>query len=105
MKKVEYNKKSSHKGILRVRIVLMQFFIEKKYTKIMKLKNINQIGFLDWWILIPLSVVMYLIFHIFAYFFLNILNHKLTAKGKGIVQFIGYTIVIIFMLLSLLSFL
>ena len=70
----------------------------------MKLKNINQIGFLDWWILIPLSIVMYLIFHIFAYFFLNILNHNLNARGKGAVQFIGYTIIIILMLLSLLSF-
>ena len=70
----------------------------------MKLKNINQIGFLDWWILIPLSIVMYLIFHIFAYFFLNILNHKLNARGKGAVQLIGYTIIVILMLLSLLSF-
>ena len=70
----------------------------------MELKNINQSGFLDWWILVPLSVLMYIIFHIFAYFFLNILNHKLTTKGKGVVQFVGYTIVIILMLLSLLSF-
>ena len=70
----------------------------------MSFKYIKQIGFLDWWILIPLSVLMYIIFHLFAYFFLNILNHKLTAKGKGAVQFIGYTIIIILMLLSLLSF-
>ena len=70
----------------------------------MKMKNINQISFLDWWILIPLSIVMYLIFHIFAYFFLNVLNHKLNAKANGAVQFIGYTIIIILMLLSLLSF-
>ena len=70
----------------------------------MKVKDIKQIGFLDWWILIPLSVLMYLIFHLFAYFFLNILNHNLTAKGKGAVQFIVYTIIIILMLLSLLSF-
>tara|TARA_B100001057_G_scaffold27164_1_gene24963 strand:+ start:74 stop:289 length:216 start_codon:yes stop_codon:yes gene_type:complete len=67
-------------------------------------KYIKQIGFLDWWILIPLSVLMYLIFRLFAYFFLNILNHKLTAKGKGAIQFIGYTIIIALMLLSLLSF-
>ena len=70
----------------------------------MKMKNIKQISFLDWWILIPLSIVMYLIFHIFAYFFLNVLNHKLNAKAKVAVQFIGYTIIIILMLLSLLSF-
>ena len=70
----------------------------------MKLKNITKIGFLDWWILIPLSVVMYLIFHVFAYFFLNILNHKLSVKGKGAVQFVGYMIVIILMVFSLLSF-
>ena len=70
----------------------------------MRLKHIKQIGFSDWWILIPLSVLMYLIFHLFAYFFLNILNHKLTAKGKEVVQFIGYTIIIVLMLLSLLSF-
>ena len=70
----------------------------------MELKNINQIGFLDWWIIIPLSMIMYLIFHIFAYFFLNILNHKLNARAKGAVQFTGYTIIIILMLLSLLSF-
>ncbi len=70
----------------------------------MKVKDIRQIGFLDWWILIPLSIIMYLIFHLFAYFFLNILNHKLTVRSKGLVQFIGYTIVIILMLISLLSF-
>ena len=70
----------------------------------MKIKNTNQISFLDWWILIPLSIVMYLIFHIFAYFFLNVLNHKLNAKAKVVVQFIGYTIIIFLMLLSLLSF-
>ena len=70
----------------------------------MDLKNDRQVGFLDWWILIPLSIVTYLIFHIFAYFFLNVLNHKLNAKAKGVVQFIGYTIIIILMLLSLLSF-
>ncbi|RCL75887.1 MAG: hypothetical protein DBW70_02635 [Alphaproteobacteria bacterium] len=70
----------------------------------MKLKNITKIGFLDWWILIPLSIVMYLIFHVFAYFFLNILNHKLSVKGRGAVQFVGYMIVIILMLFSLLSF-
>ena len=69
------------------------------------MKNITKIGFLDWWILIPLSVVMYLIFHVFAYFFLNILNHKLSIKGKGAVQFVGYMIVIILMVFSLLSFL
>ena len=67
-------------------------------------KYIKQIGFLDWWILIPLSVLMYLVFHLFAYFFLNVLNHKLTAKGKGAIQFIGYIIFIALMLLSLLSF-
>ena len=70
----------------------------------MKVKDIKQIGFLDWWILIPLSIVMYLIFHLFAYFFLNVLNHKLTVKSKGVVQFIGYTVVTILMLISLLSF-
>ena len=70
----------------------------------MKVKDIKQIGFLDWWILIPLSIVMYLIFHVFAYFFLNILNHKLSAKGRGAVQFFGYVIVVILMLFSLLSF-
>ena len=70
----------------------------------MKVKNIKQIGFLDWWILIPLSIVLYLIFHLFAYFFLNVLNHKLTVRSKGVVQFIGYTIVTILMLISLLSF-
>ena len=70
----------------------------------MKVKDIKQIGFLDWWILIPLSIVMYLIFHIFAYFFLNVLNHKLTVRSKGVVQFIGYTVVTILMLISLLSF-
>ena len=70
----------------------------------MKVKDIKQIGFLDWWILIPLSLVMYLIFHLFAYFFLNVLNHKLTARSKGAVQFIGYTVVTILMLISLLSF-
>ena len=70
----------------------------------MKVKDIKQIGFLDWWILIPLSLVMYLIFHLFAYFFLNVLNHKLTVRSKGVVQFIGYTIVTILMLISLLSF-
>ncbi len=68
------------------------------------MKNINQISFLDWWILIPLSIVMYLIFHIFAYFFLNVLNQKLNAKAKVAVQFIGYMSIIILMLLSLLSF-
>ena len=86
-----------------VRFSLMQFFLDKK-TNIMKMKNINQISFLDWWILIPLSIVMYLIFHIVADFFLNVLNQKLNAKAKGVVQFIGYTIIIILMLLSLLSF-
>ena len=70
----------------------------------MKVKDINQVGFLDWWILIPLSIVMYLIFHLFAYFFLNVLNHKLTVRSKGVVQFIGYAIVTILMLISLLSF-
>ena len=70
----------------------------------MKVKGIKQIGFLDWWILIPLSIVMYLIFHLFAYFFLNVLNHKLTVRSKGAVQFIGYTVVTILMLISLLSF-
>ena len=70
----------------------------------MKVKDIKQIGFLDWWILIPLSLVMYLIFHLFAYFFLNVLNHKLTVRSKGVVQFIGYAIVTILMLISLLSF-
>ena len=70
----------------------------------MKVKDIKQIGFLDWWILIPLSIVLYLIFHLFAYFFLNVLNHKLTVRSKGVVQFIGYTIVTILMLISLLSF-
>ena len=70
----------------------------------MKVKDIKQIGFLDWWILIPLSLIMYLIFHLFAYFFLNVLNHKLTVRSKGVVQFIGYTIVTILMLISLLSF-
>ncbi len=70
----------------------------------MKVKDIKQIGFLDWWILIPLSIVMYLIFHLFAYFFLNVLNHKLTVRSKGVVQFIGYTVVTILMLISLLSF-
>ena len=70
----------------------------------MKVKDIKQIGFLDWWILIPLILVMYLIFHLFAYFFLNVLNHKLTVRSKGAVQFIGYTVVTILMLISLLSF-
>ena len=70
----------------------------------MKVKDIKLIGFLDWWILIPVSVIMYLIFHLFAYFFLNVLNHKLTMRSKGVVQFIGYTIVTILMLISLLSF-
>ena len=70
----------------------------------MKVKDIKKIGFLDWWILNPLSLVMYLIFHLFAYFFLNVLNHKLTVRSKGAVQFIGYTIVTILMLISLLSF-
>ena len=70
----------------------------------MKVKDIKLIGFLDWWILIPVSVIMYLIFHLFAYFFLNVLNHKLTVRSKGVVQFIGYTIVTILMLISLLSF-
>ena len=70
----------------------------------MKVKDIKQIGFLDWWILIPLSIIMYLIFHLFAYFFLNVLNHKLSVRSKGIVQFIGYTIVTILMLVSLISF-
>ena len=70
----------------------------------MKVNDIKQIGFLDWWILIPLSIIMYLIFHLFAYFFLNILNQKLTVRSKGVVQFIGYTIVTILMLVSLISF-
>ena len=70
----------------------------------MKVKDIKQIGFLDWWILIPLSVTMYLIFHLFAYFFLNILNHKLTERSKSVIQFIGYTIVTVLMLISFLSF-
>ena len=70
----------------------------------MTVKDIRQIGFLDWWILIPLSLIMYLIFHLFAYFFLNVLNHKLTVRSKGVVQFIGYTIVTILMVISLLSF-
>ena len=70
----------------------------------MTVKDIRQIGFLDWWILIPLSIIMYLIFHLFAYFFLNVLNHKLTVRSKGVVQFIGYTIVTILMVISLLSF-
>ena len=70
----------------------------------MKVKDIKSIGFLDWWILIPVSIIMYLIFHLFAYFFLNVLNHKLTVRSKGVVQFIGYTIVTILMLISLLSF-
>ena len=70
----------------------------------MKVNDIKQVGFLDWWILIPLSIIMYLIFHLFAYFFLNVLNHKLTVRSKGIVQFIGYTIVTILMLVSLISF-
>ena len=70
----------------------------------MKVKDIKSIGFLDWWILVPVSIIMYLIFHLFAYFFLNVLNHKLTVRSKGVVQFIGYTIVTILMLISLLSF-
>ncbi len=70
----------------------------------MKVKDIKLVGFLDWWILIPVSIIMYLIFHLFAYFFLNVLNHKLTMRSKGVVQFIGYTIVTILMLISLLSF-
>ena len=70
----------------------------------MKVNDIKLIGFLDWWILIPVSIIMYLIFHLFAYFFLNVLNHKLTVRSKGVVQFIGYTIVTILMLISLLSF-
>ena len=70
----------------------------------MKVKDIKLIGFLDWWVLIPISIIMYLIFHLFAYFFLNVLNHKLTVRSKGVVQFIGYTIVTILMLISLLSF-
>ena len=70
----------------------------------MKVKDIKFVGFLDWWILIPVSIIMYLIFHLFAYFFLNVLNHKLTMRSKGVVQFIGYTIVTILMLISLLSF-
>ena len=70
----------------------------------MKAKDIKQIGFLDWWILIPLSIIMYLIFHLFSYFFLNVLNHKLTERSKRIIQFIGYTIVIFLMLISFLSF-
>ena len=71
----------------------------------MKVKDIKSIGFLDWWILIPVTIIMYLIFHLFAYFFFNVLNHKLTVRSKGVVQFIGYTIVTILMLISLLSFL
>ena len=70
----------------------------------MKVKEIKLIGSLDWWVLIPISIIMYLIFHLFAYFFLNVLNHKLTVRSKGVVQFIGYTIVTILMLISLLSF-
>ena len=70
----------------------------------MKVKDIKFVGFLDWWILIPVSIIMYLIFHLFAYFFLNVLNHKLTVRSKGVVQFIGYTVVTILMLISLLSF-
>ena len=70
----------------------------------MKVKDIKLVGFLDWWILIPVSIIMYLIFHLFAYFFLNVLNHKLTVRSKGVVQFIGYTVVTILMLISLLSF-
>ena len=70
----------------------------------MKVKDIKQIGFLDWWILIPLSITMYLIFHLFAYFFLHVLNHKLTKRSKSAIQVIGYTIVIILMLVSFLSF-
>ena len=70
----------------------------------MKVNDIKLIGFLDWWILIPVSIIMYLIFHLFAYFFLNVLNHKLTVRSKGVVQFIGYTIVTILMLISFLSF-
>ena len=70
----------------------------------MTVKDVKLIGFLDWWILIPVSIIMYLIFHLFAYFFLNVLNHKLTVRSKGVVQFIGYTIVTILMLISLLSF-
>ena len=70
----------------------------------MKVEDIKLIGFLDWWILIPVSIIMYLIFHLFAYFFLNVLNNKLTLRSKGVVQFIGYTIVTILMLISLLSF-
>ena len=70
----------------------------------MKVKDIKFVGFLDWWILIPVSIIMYLIFHLFAYFFLNVLNNKLTLRSKGVVQFIGYTIVTILMLISLLSF-
>ena len=70
----------------------------------MKVKDIKFVGFLDWWILIPVSIIMYLIFHLFAYFFLNVLNHKLTMRSKGVVQFIGYTIVTILMLISLFSF-
>ena len=70
----------------------------------MKVEDIKLIGFLDWWILIPVSIIMYLIFHLFAYFFLNVLNHKLTVRSKGVVQFIGYTVVTILMLISLLSF-
>ena len=70
----------------------------------MKVKDIKLIGFLDWWVLIPISIIMYLIFHLFAYFFLNVLNHKLNVRSKGVVQFIGYTIVTILMVISLLSF-
>ena len=85
-------------------IVFKVIFKKTETNDQMKVKDFNQTGFLDWWILIPLSIVMYLIFHLFAYFFFNLLNHKLTSRSKGVIQFIGYTIVIVLMLLSLLSF-
>lgn len=70
----------------------------------MDLKNDKQVGFLDWWILIPLSVLMYIIFHLFAYFFFNVLNSKLTSNSKIAVRFVGYIVVILLMLISLISF-
>ena len=70
----------------------------------MDLKNDKQVGFLDWWILIPLSVLMYIIFHLFAYFFFNVLNSKLTPNSKSAVRLVGYILVILLMLISLISF-
>jgi len=65
----------------------------------------SKISVWDWWLLIPIFFVMYVVFHVFAYFFFYILNKKLSYKLKLVFQTTGYVLIAFLMIISLLSFL